>query len=162
MNKIKQLVNNIKDKFWYDFWTGSQSNCAEISRPNRIKDDWYQNGIIWLNLESLHMDKESNQISSKLQDPICFATLIHSSIYNDQVQSIKEGLAVVKEQEQTQKSWQKVGLSFHSTGPFKVIWGQQSHPGRALKLSQSFARLGASKDMSYNSYGLPTFQNWLL
>ena len=54
-------------------------------------------------------------------------------------------------------SWQKVWLGFHSTGPFKAIWGQQSHPGRALKLSQSFARLGASRNTSYNSYGSPTF-----
>ena len=90
------MVNNIKYMFWYDFWTGSQSNYAEISRPNRIKHDWYKNGIIWLNLESLHMAKESNQISSKLQDSVCFATLIHSRVYNEQEQSIKGGLEVVE------------------------------------------------------------------
>ena len=105
------------------------------------------------------MVKESNQISSKLEDWICFATLIHWGIYNEQKQSKKKGLEVVHSQEEKLKIQEKVGIGFQSTTHFREFQDYQSLPRHPRKLFQSFPGPEALRNSFHNSHGLVHFSN---
>ena len=47
-------------------------------------------------------------------------------------------------------------------GPLRAIQGQPSHPGRALKPSQPFARSETLRIRPYTSHGLQAFSNLII
>ena len=98
----------IKDMILFVFFTDWQPRYAELAWSNRIKGNWYKKSMIGMKIKRYHMAKESNQISSKLKDWICFATLIHWGIYNEQKQSKKKRLEAWNYQKKTQNFGQKV------------------------------------------------------
>ena len=103
------------------FFTNWQSRYAELAWSIQINGNWYKKSMIGMKIERYHMAKESNQISSKLKDWICFATLIHWGIYNEQKQSKKRGLEVVHSQEQNWKNSRKSVIRFSIYMEFQSI-----------------------------------------